>query len=189
MPTKTATKKPAKKRRAADATTVTTETTTATTTAPATAINGAPSRYTIILAIIGLASLITTTAGGAFISLLNFRLQTHAVVDRKAVAATLKQNTELIKENADAVADKLEDIEDTSDKTHALVNSGHGLVLKTNAELSRWKANQTKNPKDVEAADKAEKVLADHDKKQSAVDSKEATEETTKRAPPTRPAR
>lgn len=66
-----------------------------------------------------------------------------------------------------------EETQKTGEKTHTLVNSNFGAQLKLGAELSRWKANQTGKAEHLEAADIAEKLLQEHEKKQSVVDSKE----------------
>jgi hypothetical protein len=48
---------------------------------------------------------------------------------------------------------------------HDLVNSAMGRQLRINAELARWKANTTKEPIDITAADEAEKLYRQHEEK------------------------
>jgi hypothetical protein len=83
-----------------------------------------------------------------------------AVEEVKTTLETTKRDTDV----------KLEGIARTGDITHTLVNSGLGVQLKLSAETSRFKANTTKNPVDIAAADLAEKTLADHQQKQRDAD-------------------
>lgn len=53
---------------------------------------------------------------------------------------------------------------------HTLVNSATGVQLKLNAELSRWKAEQTGYPDHIKAADKAEQLYLEHEEQQAKVD-------------------
>lgn len=64
----------------------------------------------------------------------------------------------------------IKEIRVTGEKVHKLVNSAMGAQLKLGAELSRWKANQTKLPVDFVAADLADEKHADHERQQAAVD-------------------
>lgn len=54
--------------------------------------------------------------------------------------------------------------------THTLVNSNMGVQLRLNAELSRWKADQTGLAEDARAADVAEQMIREHESKQRLVD-------------------
>lgn len=67
---------------------------------------------------------------------------------------------------------KVQTISKSADSIHTLVNSNMGVQLKLGAELSRWKATQTKNKQDVRAADEAERLWQEHEAKQAIVDSK-----------------
>lgn len=56
------------------------------------------------------------------------------------------------------------------DKVHVLTNSGLGLQLRINAVMARRLATMTGDPIDQENAVNAERLLAEHDVKQSQVD-------------------
>lgn len=60
---------------------------------------------------------------------------------------------------------KLEDI-------HTLTNSNMGIALSLNAANSRWRADMSKKPEDIQAADQAAELLKIHEKNQSQVDSR-----------------
>lgn len=53
---------------------------------------------------------------------------------------------------------------------HTLTNSSMGLALSLNAANSRWRADMSKKPEDIQAADQAEELLKSHEKNQSEVD-------------------
>lgn len=65
---------------------------------------------------------------------------------------------------------KVQNISKSAKATHILVNSNYGIQLRLGSELSRWKANKTKNQADLKAADAAEKLLREHDIKQAILD-------------------
>lgn len=69
---------------------------------------------------------------------------------------------------------KLLGLAETGTSTHLLVNSAMGLQKKQNALLARRVAQLTNDPEDALAADEAERLWAEHEKKQAAVDAKEA---------------
>lgn len=56
------------------------------------------------------------------------------------------------------------------DKIHILVNSQMGLQLKLNAANSRWRADSSHKPEDIQAADQAETLLREHETNQAIVD-------------------
>jgi len=87
-------------------------------------------------------------------------------VAAKQVATTLE--TTVAKQD-----EKLTSIAKTGRDTHTLVNSNMGVQLRLNAELSRWKANETKLQIDKDAADLAEKLLDEHLAKQATVDERD----------------
>ncbi len=62
--------------------------------------------------------------------------------------------------------DKLNALAIVADTTHGLVNSGYTKQLEMVAELSRWKATQTKDPLHIKEAEDAERLLAEHITKQ-----------------------
>ena len=76
--------------------------------------------------------------------------------------------------DAKAMAHKLDENLKVTHDTHTLVNSNMGEQLQLGADLSRWKANQTKGTPDEEvnerAAKLAEEKLRDHQVKQAKVD-------------------
>jgi hypothetical protein len=65
---------------------------------------------------------------------------------------------------------KLDALATVAGATHTLVNNNMGVQLKAVAELRRWKANQTGDPEHVLEALAAEKLWAEHQKKQAVVD-------------------
>lgn len=72
-----------------------------------------------------------------------------------------------------AIVDKkLDDIADTSDKTHELVNSASLVQLRLYSVAARRIAVLTKDPADLKAADQAEALYIEHEKKQRKVDQK-----------------
>jgi DNA-binding ferritin-like protein len=88
----------------------------------------------------------------------------HARAEQEAADKVEHVKTAL-KESDVAVTAKLNTI-------HGLVNSAMKVQLKLVAELSRWKANETKNAGDMAAADLAEKMLREHDDAQVVLDSR-----------------
>jgi len=76
---------------------------------------------------------------------------------------------------ANKVSGQLTGIAVVADKTHTLVNSNMGAQLTISAVALRRIASLTKDPKDIEVAEEAERLLADHAKKQARVDAKAAT--------------
>lgn len=69
-----------------------------------------------------------------------------------------------------AVGRKLNVIQKTGEATHTLVNSQHGDTLQLNAVVSRRLSAITKLPEDEQAALLAEKLLREHNAKQTIVD-------------------
>lgn len=60
----------------------------------------------------------------------------------------------------------------TGEKTHTLVNSQMGGVLKLVDELSRWKASREPTPENIKAAELAARMLKEHEVKQAVVDAR-----------------
>jgi len=85
----------------------------------------------------------------------------------KEVKVDLKTSTDKADAKTDAIAEVLNDV-------HTLTNSAMGLALTSNAALARWKANQTQDQGDEDAAIKAENALAEHQAKQRTVDTRRA---------------
>jgi dihydrodipicolinate reductase len=69
---------------------------------------------------------------------------------------------------------KLEEIKETGNKVHILVNNSMSIALRELAQLSRWKANSTGLEEDARIAEEAESKSRDHDAKQHVVDIKES---------------
>jgi 4-amino-4-deoxy-L-arabinose transferase-like glycosyltransferase len=88
--------------------------------------------------------------------------------ERAGIAANIAQESGLDRDV------KLEEIAKVGKTVHSLVNSAMGVQLKVNAELARWKADQTKLPEDREAADKAENLYREHEAKQIKADEENA---------------
>jgi len=88
-----------------------------------------------------------------------------AAVKVDEVAQTLQAATA----NTDA---KLDEMQKTSVATHILVNSNMGAQLKISAVALRELADALPNAKRMEAAELAEKMLAEHIAKQAVVDSR-----------------
>lgn len=57
-------------------------------------------------------------------------------------------------------------------KIHQLVNNNYGVALRLNAANSRWRADQSQKPEDIQAADQAQALLEQHEKNQAIVDSR-----------------
>lgn len=69
---------------------------------------------------------------------------------------------------------QLDGISKMGERNHVLLNNNMSIQLKSNAELSRWKANQTKDPRDIKAADEAEQLYHEHQGKQMKLDAQDA---------------
>lgn len=92
-------------------------------------------------------------------------------MDRAATAVAEVKET-LTQTNADE-SKQLKDIAKTGEATHILVNSAMGAQLKLSAQTSRFKANTTKDPTDIAAAELAERLLQEHQEKQHRMDRQE----------------
>ena len=85
-------------------------------------------------------------------------------------AEKVKEVKSDLKISSDKQDEKMIVLSKVADATHILVNNNMAIQLKLNAELSRWKANETKNKADIQAADRAEQSLKEHEMKQNIVD-------------------
>jgi len=85
-------------------------------------------------------------------------------------AEKVKEVKSDLKISSDKQDEKMIVLSKVADATHILVNNNMAIQLKLNAELSRWKANETKNEADIQAADRAEQSLKEHEMKQNIVD-------------------
>ncbi len=98
------------------------------------------------------------------------------------IMAYMSQRTkDAVAKTADAAAGKAEEVKTTLaaataqqdgklDRIHTLVNSNMGVQLRMTAELARWKAVQTRDPKHIAEAENAERLYREHVEKQAAVD-------------------
>jgi hypothetical protein len=108
--------------------------------------------------------------GVAFIAYMQYR--TSAAV-RDGTADThgkLNQVMDQAHRSSEVLADNLTSIKNTTDGTHMLVNSAMGAQKKLLAVTARAKAAITEDQTDIAAAVAAETDLADHEKKQGALD-------------------
>lgn len=117
-----------------------------------------------VVSILGFCGVVTVSLLG----LIKANDTSDKVAEVKVDLARSSQNT----------GEKLDNIEKTGEKVHTLVNSNMGVQLKLNASLSRQVANLTSDPKAkaeaTKAAELAESLLSEHEKKQAVVDNKEA---------------
>lgn len=88
------------------------------------------------------------------------------------VASTLADKTAADKVRHDETATALSKIDATGERNHILLNSERGALLKLYAVAMRRLADGSHLPADIEAASTAERLLADHQEKQSVVDAK-----------------
>jgi len=88
----------------------------------------------------------------------------------EAVKAQAEVAAKLLKTNTAANVNKLDAIAVTGEKTHALVNSAMAAQLRVTAVALRRIADVSGNAADMEAAELAEKNLADHQEKQKRSD-------------------
>ncbi len=109
---------------------------------------------------------------------------TQATVASQRVEKAIIASTDAAQETADKAAvkvdevaavnaeqsDMLSNLTKTTDATYKLANSHTRASLKLIADLSRWKANQTRDASDAKEADNAERVLREHDAKQAEAD-------------------
>jgi len=100
-----------------------------------------------------------------------------AAADRQVVASnaeqvkvTLEASTEEAKTHQHALQSAIKRISDVADDTHTLVNNNMAIQLRLTAVSARALANITKDKDHVRAAEEAELALADHMRKQAAVD-------------------
>lgn len=71
---------------------------------------------------------------------------------------------------------KLERIEETGEATHALSNSSYGVALRLNAANSKWRADMSGKPEDIQAAEYAANLLKKHEENQAAIDAEIKTQ-------------
>jgi hypothetical protein len=134
-------------------------------------------------AVVSLITAVVSLIGTMFTGILTYlmaRLNARAAVaakaveqvsERAAVAATaVEQVKKDLSTSQDVVNEKLDKAQETADKTHTLVNSNMGAQLKMHASLCRRMAEKTHEPDDIAAANQAERLLAEHEGKQAAVD-------------------
>lgn len=81
---------------------------------------------------------------------------------------------EVTKKSTQVTEKRLESIAKVGEKTHTLVNSNMGVQLKLNAAVTKRLADLTNDADDRKAAELAQSMWEEHEKKQHAVDVKEA---------------
>jgi len=87
-----------------------------------------------------------------------------------AAAGKVEEVKVTLKETTAAADKKLDAIAVVGEKTHTLVNSNMEVQLKLNKVLSQRLAELTKDPADIAVAAQADRLLAEHQSKQAAVD-------------------
>jgi len=120
-------------------------------------------------------------AGGVTIVLAYIGTRTNkAVREVKDMAQDAAEKTEEVKTTLEEANKEarvhMAEIQKTGIDTHTLVNHNMSIQLKLNLELSRWKAQQTKDIVDINAANLAEAMYKAHIAKQAIVDSGVKTE-------------
>lgn len=115
--------------------------------------------------IIGFCSLIC-------VSLLGLLQQQRVAVKAEEVADKVEQVQTVLQMTDAETRIKLNSLVKVADDTHTLVNNNMAIQLRLNAELSKWKADQTKKVEDIEAATMAEKLYTEHEGKQRVVDAR-----------------
>lgn len=95
-----------------------------------------------------------------------------AAVKAEEVKEVLEEATETTDKKLQGLAEVAEEAKKTGDAIHVLVNSSMMAQLKISAVALRRIADLTKHAGDIAAAELAEKLLHEHEKKQAAVDAK-----------------
>ncbi len=95
-------------------------------------------------------------------------------VEATKTADKVQEVKEVLKEDNALIVSKVDSLAKVADAIHTLTNSNMGEVLRLNAELSRWKANQTNLKPDLDAAESSERLYREHQDKQGVVDIKDA---------------
>lgn len=103
---------------------------------------------TVIVSILTLFGIAVNSLVAFFIAKLNIKAS-EAAKEVKEVKVNLKASNEVVETKLDSI--------------HTLVNSQLGVQLKLNANNSRWRADMSKKPEDIKAADEAEKLLKEHE--------------------------
>lgn len=105
-------------------------------------------------------------------------IQQVSALRAKAAVAEVKDKVVEVKDTVHATTavteQKLASIEKTGEKVHILTNSAMGAALRVAAIAQRRIALSTHLPEDLEAADLADKMLKEHDARQSVVNGKHA---------------
>lgn len=101
-------------------------------------------------------------------------VQAKAALEQARSAAVKVEEVRTALKTSDAkTEDSLEEIKQTGEAVHVLVNSSMSAQLKISAVALKRIAVMTKDPDDIAAAELAEKLLKEHDDKQNKVDQKE----------------
>lgn len=115
--------------------------------------------WVLIISAIGIPKVIDMVLEG-------YRARARELRDKEIAA-----KVEAVRVEAKEGSNKLEAIAKVSEATHTLVNSNMGAQLKLTAVATRRLAALTNDQADLDAADLADKLLAEHEAKQAVVDS------------------
>lgn len=117
--------------------------------------------------------ILMVVVGASVIGVIMVPAQTTQILGFGALIATSLfgvLNTKRTEQKVEKLAANVDSVKSTGEAVHTLTNSNMGVQLKLNAELSRWKAVETGHPVDITAAEEAERMYADHQRKQGIVD-------------------
>jgi len=95
-----------------------------------------------------------------------------AAIISKLDAIRANRATEVAVRERAEVAARLESVAKTTESVHILVNSSMSAQLRISALALRRIAGMTSNKTDIEAAELAERLFQDHERKQQRVDDK-----------------
>ena len=127
----------------------------------------------------GLGIAIVALLGTVFTGIMSYFMakQTLAANMANKLAAdsnkTAKESSDKLDETNTVAKDsneKLEQLVVVADDTHTLVNSNMGIQLMMTSSALRRIADLTKEPDDIKAADEANALLVEHERKQKIVD-------------------
>ncbi len=107
--------------------------------------------------------------GGIVVVWLNNRAAGKAQTAALAAAKEVREVKDTLADTTTRQDKKLDDIHEVGKSNHSLLNGGMLIQLRLGAELSRFKATITNKPEDLQAAELADKMLAEHIANQQAV--------------------
>jgi hypothetical protein len=89
------------------------------------------------------------------------------------VKDSLAQSDRIKNYKLDSLGAKADLNQQVTDQTHDLVNSRLGALLHSLADVTRWRAEQTKLETDIKAADEARAAADEHDANQRRADQRD----------------